>query len=373
MKRNSTIQTVRIAQIIGKMLAGGVETVVFNYYRMLDHDKYQFDFYYDADSTVEPPEDLIKMGARFIKLPPYQKIHEYIRELRKCFRMEHYSIVHSHLNTISVFPLYAAWRENIPVRIAHNHSVPGGHEGTRGILKRVLKRFAKIFPTDYAACSEKAGRWLFGNREYDAGNVTILKNAIDMGKFMMPKKTAYARRSALGLTNKFVVGGVGRFTYQKNIPFLINVFSIIKERKENAVLLLVGDGEEREMIEEEVHKRKLDDEVIMTGSVSDPENYYGLCNVVVVPSLFEGFSLVTLESQAAHIPVVVSKVVPKEAIISNGCKYLDVNDPPRVWANNAIEMSERTVVLSDEAKQYDIFTQTVKLEEWYTSVIKKRV
>lgn len=96
-------EPIRVAQIMGKLWAGGVEMVVFNYYRAIDKSKIQFDFYYDADSTVEPPQDLIDMGARFYKIPPYQKLPQYIRELKKHLKENQYLIVHSHLNTLSVY------------------------------------------------------------------------------------------------------------------------------------------------------------------------------------------------------------------------------------------------------------------------------
>lgn len=124
-------EPIRVAQIMGKLLAGGVEMVVFNYYRAIDKNKIQFDFYYDADSTVDPPQDLIDMGARFYKLPPYQKLPQYIRKLKKYLQENQYIIVHSHLNTLSVFPLFVAWMCRVPVRIAHNHSVPSGKEKRR--------------------------------------------------------------------------------------------------------------------------------------------------------------------------------------------------------------------------------------------------
>lgn len=132
---NSEIKPVRIAQIMGKLWAGGVEAVVFNYYREIDKEKIQYDFYYDDDSTVEPPQELIDMGARFIRIPPYQKLPAYLKTLRKHFKENDYSLVHSHINTLSIFPLFAAWTARIPVRIAHNHSVPGGNEIRRNILK----------------------------------------------------------------------------------------------------------------------------------------------------------------------------------------------------------------------------------------------
>ena len=122
---------IRVAQIMGKLWAGGVEMVVFNYYKAIDKNKVQFDFFYDADSTVEPPKDLIEMGARFFKIPPYQNLVEYLRTLKKYFKENNYVIVHSHINTLSVFPLYMAWKCAVPVRIAHNHSVPGGESVKR--------------------------------------------------------------------------------------------------------------------------------------------------------------------------------------------------------------------------------------------------
>ena len=164
-------EPIRVAQIMGKLWAGGVEMVVFNYYRAIDKSKIQFDFYYDADSTVEPPEDLIAMGARFIRIPPYQHLPEYLKVLKKHFKDNNYAIVHSHINTLSVFPLYMAWKCNIPIRIAHNHSVPGGENIKRTGLKYILRVFSRVFPTDYVACSEKAGRWLFGNKNFDKGRV----------------------------------------------------------------------------------------------------------------------------------------------------------------------------------------------------------
>ena len=176
-------EPIRVAQIMGKLWAGGVEMVVFNYYRAIDKSKIQFDFYYDADSTVEPPQDLIDMGARFYKIPPYQKLPQYIRELKKHLKENQYLIVHSHLNTLSVFPLFVAWMCRVPVRVAHNHSVPSGKELKRDALKYFLRIFGRVFPTDYFACSEKAGRWMFGNRNYDAGKVVVIKNATDFERF----------------------------------------------------------------------------------------------------------------------------------------------------------------------------------------------
>lgn len=235
-------EPIRVAQIMGKLWAGGVEMVVFNYYRAIDKSKIQFDFYYDADSTVEPPQDLIDTGARFYKIPPYQKLPQYIRELKKHLKENQYLIVHSHLNTLSVFPLFVAWMCRVPVRVAHNHSVPSGKELKRDALKYFLRIFGRVFPTDYFACSEKAGRWMFGNRNYDAGKVVVIKNATDFERFRADEETIEKLKKQLGLNDKFVIGHIGRFTFAKNHEFLLDVSTMWKSRKtcrsENGWLIL---------------------------------------------------------------------------------------------------------------------------------------
>lgn len=367
---NKNESPIRIAYIIGKMWAGGVESVAFNYYRAMDHNRFQFDFYYDSDSTVEPPQELIDMGARFIKLPPYQQLPKYLKELCKHLRREKYTIVHSHLNTLSVFPLYAAWREHVPVRIAHNHSVPGGNEFKRNVAKQILRRFSKLFSTNYFSCSEKAGRWMFGDRAFDAGKVYVVKNAIDFERFQISDNEVEKTKRELGVGNKFVVGHVGRFTYAKNHQFLLDVFKEIVNLKKDAVLLLVGDGELHDKIVDGIKSRGLQGKVVMTGKVQKPEKYYRIINVIILPSIFEGLPLTTIESQAAGVPVVISKAIPEEAVISDGCMYMDDDKNAEEWAIAAINASGRTLLFTKNAEEYNIRTQALKLEKKYNELLK---
>lgn len=361
----------RIAYIIGKMWAGGVESCVFNYYRAIDKTKYQFDFFYDADSTVEPPEEIIKMGARFYKLPPYQHLTKYIRELCKILKNEQYRIIHSHLNTISIFPLYAAWLGGVPIRIAHNHSVPSGSEWKRDILKNFLRCFSRVFATDYCACSEKAGRWLFGNRVFELGRVTILRNAIDFQTFYFDEDKRVSTRKELGLEDKFVVGHVGRFTYAKNHKFLIKIFAEVHKQKNNAVLLLVGDGELHEDIVKWLKKENVYENTILVGKTNKTEKYYNAMDILVFPSRFEGLPLTTVEALACGVPCVVSEAIPKEALIADGFKYMLLSASPESWARCAIEMSSKKPCLNTLSKQYEIQKAVEDLESLYAKLLNR--
>ena len=213
-----------------------------NYYRNIDKSKVQFDFIVDEDSSYIPREEIERLGGKVIIVPPYQKIFKYIRTLKKVFKENNYKIVHSNLNTLSVFPLFAAKLAGVPVRIAHSHSTSNKKEWKKNILKNILRPFSKVFATDYFACSEYAGRWLFGNKTFEEGKVTIIKNAIDVDKFKYNEEIRNKIRKQLNVEEKFVIGHVGRFMEQKNHEFLIDIFNKIHMKRKESILLLIGDG-----------------------------------------------------------------------------------------------------------------------------------
>lgn len=358
-------EKIRVAQIMGKLWAGGVENVVFNYYRQMDKSKVEFDFYIDDDSTVEPPKDLLDMGAHFYKIPRYQKLPQYLKTLNKYFKENNYSIVHSHINTLSVFPLYAAWKAGVPIRIAHNHSILGGKEYKKNILKLFLRMFAKLFSTDYFSCSEEAGKWMFGERTFKKGKVFVVKNAIEFSKFRCSEEIRQQYKEKLGIKDNFVICHVGRFTYAKNHKFLLEIFREFLNLDGHAVLLLVGDGELHDDIVNEIDRLALGEHVVLTGKVSNPEKYYSLADIVLIPSFYEGLSLATVESQIAGVPVIVSEAIPDEAVISDSVMKMSLSEPAGKWAQNALSFSNKKVVLNDESELYNIKISAPKLTEWY--------
>ena len=236
--KNIRQEPIRIAQVIGKWVGGGVEAVVMNYYRHIDKSKIQFDFICDEDSTNIPYEEIEKLGGKVILIPPYQKLFRYHRELKRVLKEGNYKIVHSHINTLSVFSLFAAKCAKVPVRIAHSHSTTNKKEKKKNLMKQVLKPFSKLFATDYMCCSELAGRWLFGDKLYDEGKIYLLNNAIDLQKFEYNEKIREEVRKELNIDEEtFVMGHIGRFVEQKNHSFLIDIFYELQKEKQNAVLM----------------------------------------------------------------------------------------------------------------------------------------
>ena len=356
-------QPIRVAQVMGKMLGGGVEAVVMNYYRHIDRSRVQFDFLVDSDSALVPREEIESLGGRVFEIPPYQHVFEYQRELLRLFQQEGWKIVHSHINALSVFPLRAAKKAGVPVRIAHSHSASGKGEHTKNVLKSVLKTQSNRYPTCRFACSRFAGDWLFGK----AADYEVVYNAIDLDRFRFNEVVRSQTRAILGLTsNQFAIGHVGRFTTQKNHAFLIDIFTEIAKRRDDAVLLLVGSGEAESSVKLLVDGRGLSDRVMFLGQRNDVNRLYQAFDVFVLPSLYEGLGIVGVEAQASGLPCLLSDAITREVDVTAKCSFLPLSDSA-MWVDSIcalkqIDNTDRLTCSANDFVDYDINRQS----EWLT-------
>ena len=360
-----------VAHIMGKWLGGGVEAVVMNYYRHIDRNKIQFDFICDSDSTDIPYDEIKKLGGRVILVPPYQQIFKYIKELKKIFQENRYQIVHSHINTLSVFPLYAAKKSGIPVRIAHSHSTTNKREKKKNLMKQLLRVFSKVYATDYMCCSEHAGRWLFGDKEYDKGNVYLLNNAIDIEKFKYDEKLRRKKRKELEIDDDtLVIGHIGRFVEQKNHRFLIDIFNEIHQKNKNSILLLVGQGPLMKEIKDKVEKLNLSRCVKFLGQRNDVNQLYNAMDVFLFPSLYEGLGMVLIEAQVNGLPCLASSEVPQTAKITNIIDFIDLKEDRSIWVEKILNThSSRRLDFFRRAvnSKYNIANEAVTLEKYYVN------
>ena len=371
----TTQEPMRIGIIIGKWLGGGVEAVMMNYYRHIDKSKIQFDFICDEDSTDIPYKEIESLGGRVIICPPYQKIFKYLKELKAIFRVNDYKIVHSNLNALSVFPLYAAKKAGVPIRIAHSHSTTNKAEWKKNLMKQALRPFSKVYATDYFACTEHAGRWLFGDKTFDQGKVTVINNGIDIDQFAFDEKVRKEIRKELGYKDSdLVIGHIGRFMKQKNHDFLIDVFNELHKENDNYKLMLVGQGPLMEEIKTKVDNLGLTDSVQFLGQRTDANKLYQAMDLFLFPSLYEGLGIVMIEAQCAGLPCVASTEVPEIAKVSNNVEFIELNDSIKEWANKIrklMDTKRKTDLKSIKKSGYDIKEEAIKLEKKYRKMVKE--
>lgn len=367
---------IRITQIIGKWLGGGVESVVMNYYRHIDRSKIQFDFICDEDSTNIPYDEINSLGGKVILIPPYQKVIKYHNELKKVLKDGNYKIVHSHINTLSVFSLWAAKSAGVPVRIAHSHSTTNKKEKKKNLMKQVLKHFSKVFATDYMCCSELAGRWLFGDKEYDRGNVYLLNNAIDLDKFKYDENIRKEKRKELNISDDtLVIGHVGRFVEQKNHRFLIDIFNEVHKERKNSILLLAGQGPLVEEIHEKVNELGLNENVRFLGQRKDIDKLYQAMDLFLFPSLYEGLGMVAVEAQVSGLPCVVSTEIPEIAKVTEKITFVNLENKIETWTEIIFKyiknINRKNINFTDGIKKYDIIKEATKLEKKYLNLYKR--
>lgn len=268
---------------------GGVESVVMNYYRNIDRDKIQFHFLCDEDSTDIPYDEIERLGGKVIVIPPYQKLFKYQKELYKIFKENKYKIVHSHINALSVFPLRIAKKAGVPIRIAHSHTTSNKKEWKRNLAKNILRPFSKVYANQFFACTEHAGKWLFGKKVVERKKLNVINNAIDLKKFEFNEKIREDLRKEFGIKeDTIVIGHIGRFMKQKNHEFLIDVFNELYKKNQNTVLILIGQGPLLNEIKQKARNLDIENKIKFIGQVTDVERYYNIMDVFVFPSIYEG-------------------------------------------------------------------------------------
>ena len=355
---------IRVLHVVTYMGIGGLETMLMNYYRHIDREKVQFDFLVHRDFEAAYDRRIIELGGKIFRLPRLNPIsHYYWKQLDEFFG-EHreYRIVHSHLDCMSAIPLKSAKKNGVPVRIAHAHS-SSQTKDRKYYLKLFYKSKIAQYATELFACSEAAGQWMFGTDHF-----YVLNNAIDVNQYVYDPLVRAAERTKMGISKEtLVIGHVGRFAPPKNHKYLIELFNQVRKKIPNIVLLLVGDGELRNQMENQVKELGIQEKVIFTGQRIDVSRLLQVMDVFVFPSIYEGLPLSLIEAQAAGLPCLISDKVPIECKKTDLVTQISLND-----MNKWIEMIIGTekVIRRDTSKEirdsgFDINSNAKKLEEFY--------
>ena len=360
---------IRVLQCVNNMHRAGLETMLMNYYRHMDRDEIQFDFLTHRPERSDYDDEIERLGGRVFYAPRlYPQNYAAYFSFMKVFFREHpeYRIVHAHIDAMSYLPLLAAKRAGVPIRIAHSHSTSIDRD-----LKYPIKQgFRLLLPTAAThrfSCGQAAGEFLFRGK-----NFKLIPNAVESEKYR-PDLLLRARvRAELGLTDKLVLGHVGRFSYPKNHEFLLDVFAAALRKDENVRLLLIGAGENEAAIREKVRRLSLTEKVLFLGSQAEVARFYQAMDVFVMPSRFEGVPLTGVEAQFAALPCVFSDRVPTEVAFTENCCFLPLAAGADMWADHVLAHAkdERTAVPLNGAR-YDIHAAADMLADTYRQLLSE--
>lgn len=356
--------------------------MLMNYFRKLDRTKIKFDFMVHRAERGAYDEEIESLGGRIYPMPP---VHPrffwgktgYFRQLRRFFR-EHkeYRIVHAHLDALSGFVLNAAKGGGVPVRIAHCHSTDYASGGAKKIFKTLSRAWLRKdgLCTEFFACSADAGVFLFGEDIARRNNFQVIKNAIDTEKLKFDIAVRQKIRAGLGINDEeFVLGHIGRIDFPKNHEFLIEIFYEVLKSEPDSRLLLVGDGSLRQDVENKAKKLNISGKVIFAGVLANVNELLSAMDVFLLPSLFEGLSIATVEAQAAGLPAIVSSTVPQETALTDLVTYLSLSGGAALWAEKVLSCKNfpRSVysgINNEKVRSvYGIEENAKRLQEFYLS------
>lgn len=373
-ERHLTIKKpIHIAIVLGHWQNYGVETLNMNLYRNIDRSRVQFDFIVcETEDSDIPEEEIRSLGGKLYIVPSYSRLHSYIGALESIFRKERYLIAHCHMSTLNVFPIYAAKKAGVPVRIAHVHTMAGKGEHVKNAMKYALRQFSTLNVTDFATSSMMAGRWIYRGKISES-QMYYLPVARNVADFRYDPEVRNRMRAELGLEGKFVIGHLGRFVPQKNHEFLVRLFKKVHDVASDALLLLAGDGPLVDQTLALAESQGVGGSVMYLGRRNDASALYQAMDVFVLPSLYEGVPGTGTEAQAAGLPFVFADTITEEAKVLPSAIRLPLSDMT-AWRDAVLSTrgaSRRDTIAEMTAAGYDIKTAAVEIADYYEGLAKK--
>lgn len=256
------------------------------------------------------------------------------RNILKSLRETH-DTVYFNLSTLG-------WIEPIKIAISLGYRVFVHSHNSRLIVDDAKHRFvyninkrrlSKLKVTRLS-CSKKATEFMY----FPNDQVQFIHNAVDIDMFKFNEEERIQVRNELKISDSTkVIGFVGRLVDQKNVLFLPEILkSIIEQYDNDVVMMIIGEGNLRDKLQEKVVALNLQDRCFILGDRSDISRYYKAMDVFVLPSLYEGLPIVMVEAQVSGLPCIVSDVITSESNISGNVTFLPIDDAS-IWGKVIFE------------------------------------
>ena len=358
--------------IPGINVCGGMESYAMNYLRHIDREKYIIDFVTHDVGEENYISEIESLGGSVFVFPRFSlgNLKEIKAQIKKLLSENEYEIIHCHMANAGYFYFKEAMKQGIKVRILHSHQSKAADKFTHAIRNYPLLWLAKMYATHFVACSRLAGDFLFGHESY-----TLLNNAIEPEKFAPNEEIRNEIRRKLGIDDStFLVGHVGRLCPQKNQGFLLEIFRYIAEFRPDSKLILIGEGEDKDLLTEKANGLGISDKVIFQGVERNVSPFYQAMDVFCMPSLYEGLSVVAVEAQAAGLPCLFSEDISPETNLGGNVEFLGRDKEPSEWAKRILALKNLDRILNPgellDKAGYNINLEAENLVKYYDKLLE---
>ena len=360
----------------------GIESVIMNLYRNFDLSRIYVDImssqnlsdFYDDEINNLGGKKIITLSENIIS--PAKRMWANKKVFKNIIRREKYDVVHLHMcNAAAMMYGKIAKKQGVKIVVYHSHNT--NLSTNLRYIKTMVHCFSKILYEKYGdilfSCSDLASKWMYTKRSVQSGKVYLIKNAIDLQRFDYKKEGQFTARKKLGINDEFVVGHIGRFEVAKNHSFLIDIFKALHDIEPNSVLLLIGEGSDKEAIQEKVRQLKIENNVIFYGTTKEIPSMLWAMDAFVLPSLFEGNPVVGIEAQAAGTPCFFADTITKMCNLTNIVEYISLSASPHMWAKRILKikgMPKKSMKIQMESAGYNVKSVDQDVQSIYEQALK---
>jgi glycosyltransferase EpsF len=327
----------RVLHVVGSMNRAGAEVMLMNLYRLIDRSRLQFDFLYFTDNACDFDEEIRSLGGQIFVLSPSDFKSPLARMLGlKSLLIANPQIIAVHIHTTlsSAFFLLAAKWANVAIRVTHCHNTADvvSPSFVRRAYQAVAKRIIQICSTHRVACGVEAAEYLFDSAE----GVILLRNGLDIDHTLRESEENVGLLRALigAQPEEFILIQVARFTQVKNHQFSIDVLTSLQNAGFRSRLVFVGDGPLRTEVSDYAEQKGVANKTAFLGVREDVPQLMGGADAMLLPSHFEGFPVVLVESQVIGLPAIVSKTISQEVNLGVGLvSFLPIDEGSEIWSD----------------------------------------
>lgn len=338
----------RILHIVGIMNRAGAETMIMNLYRSIDRNRYQFDFIVFSEEQGDYDSEIRNLGGEIFPIIEKNPIKRMFLLKNFLLKNKKYKIVHSHTLLSTSFHLLAAKFAGVKFRIAHGHST---NSISSGMISYIYEKFSKIiiqkYSTHQIACGTKVSKYLFSGLD----NVILLPNSIDTNRFAKIGET-----NKTYLNDEFKIDDsflkiiqIGRIERVKNFPLSIEIAEELKKRKIKFRMFFVGQGTLSTNIQSEIEKKDLLGYVHLLGLRTDIPQLMAGADIMLMPSLYEGFPVVLVESQAVGLKALISDKISDEVDLNVGLiSFESIENRSSKWIEKILFINQEEIMKKEE-------------------------
>ena len=214
---------IRILHVVHGMDCGGTENIIMNLYRNIDRSKIQFDFLVHTQKHCFFDDEIEKLGGQIYRVPYYNilNLFKYQKALKRLFvSHKEWRAVHGHLGSCACIYLRIAKQFRI-YTIAHSHAINNKKISLKSVLYSFHARLTRGVADYYMGCSYEAGADRYGSRIANSRNFKVIFNGIKVQNYIFNPIIRESIRYAYSITDKYLIGHVGRFSPVKNHIFMV--------------------------------------------------------------------------------------------------------------------------------------------------------